>query len=293
MNKVLLSAVAALTLSAGSAFAADLPVKARPIAAPPPPAWDVAVGAIIMSDYNFRGISQSNRGPSVGAYFEPQYTTSIGTLYVGIGALGIDWPTSFGFSSPSAEVDFYGGWRNTWGKFTADIGALYYYYPKEQLNINSDFFEVYGKFGYAFTPDFSVVTGVFYTPDLLNYGAIFGPAGGPDAEAVYLSFGAKWVTPWKAGDFGSFISGDVGHWFIENNGFALLGLVDPSYTYWNVGLGITYKALTLDLRYHGTDTNRTSCGSFLLVGAANPAARWCGDTFIAGLKFDTTINALK
>jgi hypothetical protein len=29
------------------------------------------------------------------------------------------------------------------------------------------------------------------------------------------------------------------------------------------------------------------------VGPGNPAGKWCDDTFIASLKFDTTLAALK
>jgi hypothetical protein len=31
----------------------------------------------------------------------------------------------------------------------------------------------------------------------------------------------------------------------------------------------------------------------LLVGPGNPAGSWCDDTFIATIKFDTTLMALK
>ncbi len=73
MKKVVLSVVALAALTA-PALAADLVTKGPPAAvvAPAAPLWDVAFGGVIMSDYNFRGISQSNSEPSVGAYFEPQ-----------------------------------------------------------------------------------------------------------------------------------------------------------------------------------------------------------------------------
>ena len=88
MKKVLLSAVAAYALTASAALAADLPVKAKPVAAPPPPAWDIAFGAGIASDYAFRGISQSNQKPSGSAYFEPRYNVNPDLqLYVGTAAL--------------------------------------------------------------------------------------------------------------------------------------------------------------------------------------------------------------
>jgi hypothetical protein len=58
-----------------------------------------------------------------------------------------------GFSDPTAEIDFYGGWRNTWGAFSLDLGAIYYYYPRELFGIDSDFWEVYAKASFAVTPD--------------------------------------------------------------------------------------------------------------------------------------------
>ncbi|HWI29055.1 MAG TPA: hypothetical protein VN668_18915, partial [Stellaceae bacterium] len=73
MKKMVLLATA-LAMVSGSALAADMPVKA--MKAPPPPAfepWDIAFGSALMSDYVFRGITQSNHKPSVAAYFEPRY----------------------------------------------------------------------------------------------------------------------------------------------------------------------------------------------------------------------------
>jgi len=294
MKKLVTSVVAAIALSATSAFAADvMPVKATKVVAPAPAPspFDIAFGAVIQSDYNFRGVSQSNRGPSVGAYVEPQFNTAFGTLYVGLAGYSIDWPNAYGFSSPTAEIDFYGGWRKTWGAFSLDLGVLYYYYPKELGGIDSDFVELYAKASYAVTPDFTLGASVFYTPDLLGYSQ-FAPFN--DVGGIYLSGTAKWVTPWKAGDFGLFISGELAHWFLDNvRQQPSLASVDPSYTYWNIGAALTYKMFTLDFRYHGTDMDRRECADFLLVTAGNPASKWCGDTFIASLKFDTTLAALK
>jgi uncharacterized protein (TIGR02001 family) len=299
MRALVLSVAAACGLAA-PAFAADViaPTKAPIVAAPATPVWDIAFGGVIMSDYNFRGISQSNRGASAGAYVEPQFNTAFGTLYLGIAGWGIDWPSSpaFGFTDPSAEIDLYGGWRRTFGALSVDLGFIYYYYPKETFNgftNDSDFWEVYAKLGYAITPDLTVGANVFYTPDLLNYSRSFAATGGQDASAVYASGTLKWVLPWKVGDLGAYVSGELGRWWIDDAGFIAAGFADPSYTYWNAGLAFTYKAITIDLRYHGTDQNRTECGNFLLVGPANQATRWCSDTFIASLKFDTTLTALR
>lgn len=306
MKKFAMPAMFALAVSAGPALAADIatPVyKAAPPVAVTP--WDVAFGGSVMSDYNFRGISQSNNGASGSAYIELQYNTgTYGTWYAGIGALAINWPSGggYGFTDPSAEIDLYGGWRNTWGALSLDLGAIYYYYPKELWNgftNDSDFIEFYAKVAYNVTPDFTLGANLFYTPDLLNYSETFNSlalagAGAPgDAEAFYLSGTFKWVTPWKYGDLGLYFSGELGHWFIDDAPFKAAAYVDPSYTYYNIGAAFTYKALTLDLRYHGTDQDAADCTSFLLSTLGNPSNKWCGDRFIVSGKFDTTLNALK
>lgn len=303
-NKLAVLGAASLALSlAGQALAADAPVYTKapmaPVAAPSP--FDVAFGGIVATDYYFRGISQSNRGPSVGAYFEAQYNSAYGQWYAGIAGYSINWPSAaaFGFTDPAAEIDFYGGWRHEWGNFSADVGLIYYYYPKELFNGftgDSDFWEVYWKGGYAVNDRFSVGANVYYTPDLLNYSETFASAayGGfsAKARALYASVTAEY-TFWEKGDYTGAISGELGHWWIKDTGFLLGGFGDPSYTYWNAGVAFAYKAVTLDLRYHGTDLGNTGCGNFLLVGTPHPSNKWCKDAFIASLKFDTSLSALK
>src|SRR4029078_2700134 len=95
MKKLALLATA-LALVSGSAFAADLRVKA--VKAPPPPAfdpWDIPFGGGIPNDYICRGITQSNHKPSVNVYFEPRYNvTKDFQLYVGLGGASISFPHS-------------------------------------------------------------------------------------------------------------------------------------------------------------------------------------------------------
>src|SRR3569833_3125894 len=125
MKKVALLATA-LAMVTGSAFAADMPVKA--MRAPPPPAfdpWDIAFGGGIVSDYVFRGITQSNHKPSVTAYFEPRYNvTKDLQLYVGVAGESISFP-----NRAAAEIDVYAGVRPTFGAFAFDFGVWGYLYP--------------------------------------------------------------------------------------------------------------------------------------------------------------------
>src|SRR5262245_63174870 len=75
MKKLVIAMVAAGVMAATSALAADMPVKAQP-APPPVSPWDIAFGGALMTDYNFRGISQSDRGPSATAYVETSYAVN-------------------------------------------------------------------------------------------------------------------------------------------------------------------------------------------------------------------------
>jgi len=125
MKKVVLAATA-LAMISGSALAADMPVKAK--ALPPPPVvspWDFAFGSALMSDYIFRGVTQSNHKPSVAAYFEPRYNVNDKLqLYVGVSGESISFP-----NRAAAEIDIYGGIRPTVGMFAFDFGVWGYLYP--------------------------------------------------------------------------------------------------------------------------------------------------------------------
>src|SRR6202163_4780290 len=126
MKKVVLSIVAAVAL-ATPALAADMKMLTK--APPPPPSpWDFAFGDAIMTDYMWRGITQSGHRGSVAAYFEPRYNFSSSLQgYVGLSGESIDFP-----NHAAAEIDFYGGFRPTFDKLALDFGAWLYYYPGGQ-----------------------------------------------------------------------------------------------------------------------------------------------------------------
>jgi uncharacterized protein (TIGR02001 family) len=129
MRRVACAAVA-FGCSTVSGLAADLDkkvTKAPPMVMSP---WDIAFGSAIMSDYNFRGISQSNHRPSVASYFEPRYNFNDSLQgYLGLSGESISFPNRAG-----AEIDFYGGIRPTFGKLALDFGAWYYWYRAENAS---------------------------------------------------------------------------------------------------------------------------------------------------------------
>ena len=70
---------------------------------------DLTFGARIQSDYNFRGISQSNHKPSPQSYGELQLFDNF--LYFGLNYYRTDLPTK-----PQAEIDLAGGVRPNGGR---------------------------------------------------------------------------------------------------------------------------------------------------------------------------------
>src|SRR5207302_1280476 len=84
-----------------------------------------AFGAALMSDYNFRGISQSNRRPAANAYIESRFNATPTLQFYGtVTGNSIDFP-----NHAAAEIDFNAGVRPTFGPLAMDLGAQYYWYP--------------------------------------------------------------------------------------------------------------------------------------------------------------------
>jgi len=299
MKKVVLSVVAALAFSAAPALAADMPAKApkvAPAAAPSP--WDVAFGTAFTTDYDLRGVSQSNHKPAAQGYFEVDYTaTDWLKLYAGV------WGSSLWTGFADAEFDITAGVRLTWGNFGLDIGNIYYYYPgginTPMLLANGSYDEMYVKPSYKFN-DWLTVGGVFETGfNDYNNKAVVPPATWVGNAGHYFAAGNAVITlPWKpVPDVTISINPEIGYeWYsagVTNN----MGFVSD--TYWDVGLDFNYKAITLDLRYWGTNVKPGVAGiaglpNQCLYGAAlGGSANMCGDRFVATLKFDTTLSALK
>jgi uncharacterized protein (TIGR02001 family) len=322
MKKIIFSVVAAAMLSAGSALAADLkPILKAPPPPPPTSPWDIAFGGALMSDYNFRGISQSQRGPSTTAYFETRYNVNPNLqLYAGSQYWAVDLPTN-----PSCECDFYAGFRPTLGPLALDFGFIYYYYAKEVgyasngaaiapgyifpafPNGNStlkqtDYWEVYGKAGWEPIKDrLAFGANVYYSPSWLNTGA----------SGLYASGTVKVTGPsFKLGvglidEVGWYVSGEFGHYWLGTTDlvpFVFAPAINlPDYNFWNVGLAFTFmKVFTLDLRYYDTDLSKNQCNTLtgdpratIAVGTGLLQSKLCNQAFIASLKADLTWGSLK
>src|SRR5688500_11815010 len=116
MRKFFVSLAAAVALAAPLLAAAETPSP-------------VTGNLSIVSDYRFRGLSQTYRGPAIqggidyahpsGGYFG-NWNSSVARQQFPLGS-GI-------------EMDFYAGWKKSFGDFGLDVGTIYCYYPRSEWN---------------------------------------------------------------------------------------------------------------------------------------------------------------
>ena len=307
-TKIVLAALGGFALSSLSATAADLAApKVMPIEAKAPdPLIGFAFGARYQTDYNFRGISQSNLQGSYQTFFEAQFFNNF--AYAGFATYQTRLPTR-----PDMEFDLVAGIRPTFGKFAFDLGILYYFYPNETrlfnadgvtpfTQANTDYYEFAGKMLYTATDALTVGANVFYSPSFL----------GTHAESTYVSGTAAYTLPASLFSFlpetyagGFSLSSEVGYFFLGaarssaytafNPAIGRFASFDlPSYLYGNVGLSYTYKNVVLDVRYHDTDLRPNQCavitGDFRQLTNGG-ISKWCGSAVIGSITFQASTAA--
>ena len=91
-------------------------------------------------------------------------------------------------------------------------------------------------------------------------------------------------------------SGELGRYALGRTSAYLGGVNLKDYTYWNLGASYTYKAATLDLRYHDTDLSKRNCfvntGDPRGIYSGSNSSKWCGAAFIATLSVDLSASGL-
>jgi uncharacterized protein (TIGR02001 family) len=122
------------------------------------------VGAV--TDYRYRGISQSRVKPAIQGGID----YAAGPFYVGAWASTIKWIDDFGGDS-KVEIDLYGGYKGSLTKeISYDVGVLGYVYPSNGLSPSANTTEVYGALTYGpATLKYShSLTDTFANPDSKN-----------------------------------------------------------------------------------------------------------------------------
>jgi uncharacterized protein (TIGR02001 family) len=182
--------LAAATLAAVTA----LPAMAQETA--PPKAVTVTGSVGLVSDYRFRGVSQSDEQLAVQGGFTIAHESG---LYIGTwGSNLAGWGT---FGGANMELDLIAGYKVPVGGGTLDVGATWYMYPGGFDN--TDFIEPYAKLSGTVGP-VGLTAGVAYAPKQEALGAWYAN-GAAAAAGVYTKPGDKNDNLYVWGDVSSAI----------------------------------------------------------------------------------------
>ncbi|VWX51572.1 TorF family putative porin [Novosphingobium sp. 9U] len=251
-----------MRLLAGVAgLAAAFLASASPAFAQEEPTGPVTVtGSVgIVSEYRFRGVSQSDKELAVQGGVTVSHESG---LYVGTwGSNLAGWGT---FGGANMELDLIAGFKTQLGEgATLDVGATWYMYPGGFDN--TDFIEPYAKIS-GTTGPVSLTAGVAYAPKQEALGAWYA-TGLDAANGVYTDPGDKNDNLYLWGDAavgvpntGLTVKGHIGY----SNGNKGLGpfatSVAPTGEYWDWLIGADYvipgTPLTLGVAYIDTDIGK-------------------------------------
>ena len=217
------------------------------------------VGAV--SDYRYRGISQSRLKPALQAGVD--FTK--GPFYLGAWASTIKWIKDTK-GDASAEIDLYGGYRGEITKDLAfDVGALHYGYPRAVTT------------GWSATPyanpnTTELYAGLSYGPVTAKYSHgvtnLFGNVNSKNSH--YLDLSATFDVA------GFSVVPHVGYQKVTNT-------ANASYTDYSLTVAKDFNGLVPSLAVVGTDADK----SFYVPGANANSNKFLGKTaVVVGLKYN-------
>jgi uncharacterized protein (TIGR02001 family) len=230
------------TLAAGAAFAQ---------AKAPEPDYTLSYNVGAVTEYRYRGISQSRLNPALQGGIDFAHKSG---FYLGTWGSSIKWIKDGGGDS-DVEIDLYGGYKGTVGDVGYDVGLLRYQYPSHKLAVSPNTTELYG----------AVTVG----PATLKYSQsttnLFGFANSKNSYYLDLSAGFDLGGGWT-------VSPHIGYQKVKNNN--AFSYTDYSVTVAkDLGNGLSASAALV-----GTDADKT-----LYV---TPAGKFTGKTtLVLGLKY--------
>ena len=209
------------------------PAVARAQDTAPPKAITVTGGATLVTDYRFRGISQTFRKPAIQGTATVTHSSG---FYASFWGSSID---DYVANGADAELDLIAGYSHTFSSgVKLDGGVLYYYYPGGG-HANTDFVEPYVDVSATYGP----VTGKLTA----NYA--------PKQRALAVNGDRRDDNLYLAGDLSAAIpttpvsvTAHLGHTFGPD--YLSIG---KGYTDWNLGASATFNKLTVGVSYVDTD----------------------------------------
>lgn len=251
----LLATAAALGGLHGAAQAADAPSSSL----------SFNVGAV--SDYRYRGISQTRLKPALQGGLDFSHSSG---FYLGAWGSTIKWIED-AYGDGKIELDLYGGFKGEIAKdLTFDVGVLQYVYPSAETKLWSAAYkdpnttELYGAITYGpITTKLSwALTDLFGNYD---FGAKKGSKG-----SYYLDISASFDV-----GGGVMVVPHLGYQKVEN-------ITNASYTDYSVTVSKDFNGLVPSLAIVGTNAEK----SFYVPGGAANSSKFLGKTAVVlGLKY--------
>ena len=213
-----------------SVASAQATAPAPAAAEPAPHTFSYNIG--LVSDYRYRGISQSRLKPAISAGAD--YSHSSG-FYLGAWASSIKWIRDGG-GKGDLELDLFGGYKFEVAKdLTLDVGFLAYVYPSNGLAVNANTQEIYlaGTYG-PITAKYSLSTsnlfgfadskrsGYFDVTGTFDLGGGWGAVGHIGHQSVRKNKDFSYI------DYKLGVTKDIDGWIL---GASVIGTDNKNYRY--------------------------------------------------------------
>lgn len=222
-NSATLRSIVALALAAS--FSAQLLADDAPT-----PEHSLTGNLGLFSSYRFRGIDQTFGKPALQGGIDYAHASG---FYAGNWNSNVN--SGAGYPEGNLEMDFYGGYKQAFGDFGIDVGALYYYYPgSTYLNKTVKNGEVYVGASWKFIS-------LKYSYAVTDYFGAKTATGGDTKGSSYIDLSANY----GLGD-GWGVNGHVGHLDFAH-------ISNASYTDWKIGVTKDLSSWVVGLAYVGTD----------------------------------------
>lgn len=207
MKKILLSAACVAAFGAAPAMAES--------------AWDISGSFGVVSDYVFRGISQTQGDAALQAGATISHESG---FYFTLWGSSVDF---YGDPDTDFEVDLTLGYSGAIDDATTfDVNVTYFTYPGQPSGSDYNYFELGANLTHDLGNGLSVGANLAWSPEY----------SGGDEVWVALN-GTYEISEWLS------VSANLGYQSFDQGG---------DYTYYDIGTTLTYGIVSLDVRYVAT-----------------------------------------
>ena len=186
---------------------------------------EVSANVSLVSDYVFRGISQTQSDPTIQGGFDWSHESG---FYVGTWASGVDFVDRGLDDGADLELDLYLGYGGSFNDdWSYDVSYVQFLYPGTIREADYDYGEFLGSVGYQDMVSFTLG----YSNDVFNTdetGIYYEVSGGTDIGENGWSWNAA-----------------VGHYDLDD--------LDSSYTHYSLGIYKAFEKATLGLTFHDSN----------------------------------------